>query len=125
MSEVSERRKKPRHKSGRSAEPAWVLLDIPGIDAEVRAKVVDTNELGLGVETECRLEPNALLTIDEPVPNHGNGKTRARVVDCESFHGVFRSGLIFEIGNGTAAAPPKRSRIITNCCRSAPMPIPT
>jgi hypothetical protein len=98
MSEVSERRKKPRQKPSRTDEAIWVMLrDASGSSGEVRAKVVDTNELGLGVETDGRLELNALLTVDS--------KVRVRVVDCKAFHGVFRSGLIYENGNGAAAAP--------------------
>jgi hypothetical protein len=102
MSEVSERRRKPRQKPGRTGEPIWViLLNVPGSAAEVRAKVVDTNELGLGVETECRLEPNAILTVDGQVggPLGSNGKVRARVVDCKPHHGAFRTGLIFDNGS--------------------------
>ncbi len=106
-------------------------MNVTGSATEVRAKVVDTNELGLGVETDCRLEPNAVLTVDGQVGHPGsNGKARARVIDCKPFHGVFRTGLIFESGafengNGAAARPPKRFPTITNCCRSVRMPIPT
>jgi hypothetical protein len=113
MSQVSERRKKPRQVSGRSGDPVWVMLqNVLGSATEVRAKVLDTNEMGLGVETDCRLEPNAVLTLDGSVANHGHkGTVRARVVDCKPFHGVFRAGLIFENGStfenghGPAAAP--------------------
>ena len=116
MSEVSERRRKPRQTPGRPGEPVWVmLLNIPGSAAEVRAKVVDTSELGLGVETECRLEPNVVLTIDGHLINHGsNGKMRARVVDCKPFHGAFRAGLTFEAAheNGNGAAAPASSEAV-------------
>ena len=112
MSEVSERRRKPRQKPGRAGESVWVtLLNVPGSATEVRAKVLDTSELGLGVETDCRLEPNAVITVDGHLGLHGpngqNGspsKLRARVVDCKAFQGVFRAGLNFEDGNGAAAA---------------------
>lgn len=102
MSEVSERRRKPRQKPGPTGEPVWVMLaNVPGSATEVRAKVVDTSELGLGIETDCQLEPNAVLTIDgqlgHPSPM---GRVRARVVDCKPFQGVFRVGLMFENGNG-------------------------
>jgi len=85
-----------------------MLLNVPGSAVEVRAKVLDTNELGLGVETDCRLEPDAVLTVDGQIASHGsNGKIRARVVDCKPFRGVFRAGLKFETtfenGNGAAA----------------------
>jgi hypothetical protein len=112
MSEMSERRRKPRQKPGRAGETVWVmLLNVPGSAAEVRAKVLDTSELGLGVETDCPLEPNAVLTVDGHIGNPGpngqngvNGKLRARVVDCKPFQGVFRAGLNFENGNGSAGA---------------------
>jgi hypothetical protein len=98
MPAVSERRRKPRQNPSRAEEPVWVMLrGVPGSAPEVRAKVLDTNELGLGVETDCRLEPNALLTVD----GQSNGKVRARVVDCAPFRGVFRSGLIFETASSS------------------------
>jgi hypothetical protein len=104
MSQVSERRRKPRQAPGRTGDPVWVMLhNVPGSATEVRAKVLDTNEIGLGVETDCSLEPNAVLTVDGSVASHGaNGKVRARVVDCKPFRGVFRAGLIFENGNASA-----------------------
>ncbi|MGP0070848.1 MAG: DnaJ domain-containing protein [Bryobacteraceae bacterium] len=105
MSEVSERRRKPRQKTDRSGEPVWVILqNVPGAAAEVRAKVLDSSDLGLGIETDCRLELNAVLSVDGPVGANGqNGKIRARVVDCRPFEGIFRAGLMFENGNGAAA----------------------
>jgi curved DNA-binding protein CbpA len=122
MSEVSERRRKPRQTPGRPGEPVWViLLNIPGSTAEVRAKVVDSSELGLGVETDCRLEPNVVLTVDGHLANHGtNGKLRARVVDCTPFHGAFRAGLTFEAShqndaaheNGNGAAAPASNEAV-------------
>jgi hypothetical protein len=110
MSEVSERRRKPRAKVGSTAEPVWVLLlNVPGSATTVRAKVLEANDLGLGIETDCRLEPNALLTVDGLAANlPPAGKVQARVVVCKPFQGVFRSGLTFENGrrengNGPAA----------------------
>jgi hypothetical protein len=45
-------------KPGGPGEPVWVMLhNVPGSAAEVRARVMDTSELGLGVETDRRLEP--------------------------------------------------------------------
>ncbi len=89
----------------------WVtLLNVPGSATEVRAKLLEANDLGLGVETDCRLEPNALLTVDGLGANHrSSGKVQARVVECKPFQSVFRTGLTFENGhrensNGPAAA---------------------
>jgi hypothetical protein len=98
MPAVSERRRKPRQNPSRAEEPLWVILGgVPGSAPDVRAKVLDTNELGLGVETDCRLEPNSLLTVD----GQSTGKVRARVVECAPFRGVFRSGLIFETASSS------------------------
>jgi hypothetical protein len=110
MSEVSERRRKPRQKPGREGEPVWVVLhNLPGAAPEVRAKVLDTNELGLGIETDFRVERDTVVTLDGQVgPNGSIGQSRARVVDCKAFNGVYRVGLkfedTFENGNGAAAA---------------------
>jgi curved DNA-binding protein CbpA len=103
MSEVSERRRKTRQKPGRPGETLWVvLLNVPGSATEVRAKVLDANELGFGIETDCRLEPNAVLTVDGQLgPPGASGKTKARVVTCTPFQGAFRAGLCFENGNGS------------------------
>lgn len=108
MSEVSERRRKPRHKPGRAGEPVWVVLEnVPGAAHEVRARLLDHSDLGIGIEAEIRLEPNALLTVSGPVgPNGGHAKARARVVDCRAVQGMYRAGLRFEqtFENGTGAA---------------------
>jgi DnaJ-like protein len=110
MSDVSERRKKPRQKPAREGQPHWVVLhNLPGAAPEVRAKVLDTNELGLAVETEFQVKPDTVVTLDGHVgPNGSIGQTRARVVDCKAFHSGYRIGLkyehTFENGNGAAAA---------------------
>lgn len=112
MSEVSERRRRQRHSPGRAGESVWVLLqDIPGNPQDVRAKLLDQNDLGLGIETDQKLAPNALITVDGNIGPHGSvAKLRARVVDCKSVHGMYRAGLKFEHGtengngNGTGAA---------------------
>jgi hypothetical protein len=100
MSEVSERRRKPRAKAGSTGEPVWVmLLNVPGAAAAVRARVIEANDLGLGIETDARLEPNTLLTVEGLAGNiRSNGKAQARVVDSKPFQSVFRAGLTFENG---------------------------
>jgi hypothetical protein len=112
MSDASERRRKPRHRMGRPGEPVWVVLhDVPGAASGIRAKLLDANDLGLGIETECQLERNALLTVDGQLGAQGSpGKVRARVVDCKPLAGVFRSGLqieaTYENGHGASAGEP-------------------
>jgi hypothetical protein len=111
MSEVSERRRKPRAKIGSTGEPVWVMLgNVPGSAGAVRAKVIEANDLGLGIETDVRLEPNTLLTLDGLTAKDGlaanirpNGKAQARVVDSKPFQNVFRAGLTFE--NGRESGP--------------------
>jgi hypothetical protein len=109
MSDVSERRGKPRHKPNRTGEPVWVLLhEVPGSSVPIRAKLLDASDLGLGVETECKLEPNTVIVVDGLIASGGvagfSDRKRVRVVDSSPFPGGFRSGLIlepsFENGNG-------------------------
>lgn len=112
MSDASERRRKPRHRGGKPGETTWLVLhDLPGSAAGIRAKLLDSNDLGLGIETECQLERNAVLTVDGHVGAQGSvGKVQARVVDCKPFQGVFRSGLriesTFENGHGAGSGEP-------------------
>lgn len=104
MSEASERRRKPRHKPNRAGEPVWVRLAIPGSANDLRVKLIDTSELGLGIESETRVEPGTVLTVEGPIGLTGtHAKLRARVVDCRAHEGVFRVGLTFDSGNGFAA----------------------
>ena len=137
MPEMSERRRKPRLKPSHSGEPVWVMLhNVPGSTAQVRARLVDTSDLGLGVETDCRLEPNSVLTVEGRLSNYGpNGSMRAKVVNCKPYQNLFRAGLTFETvsenGNGSSAGSSAAStsttpfRITMSCCRLAPMRIPT
>jgi len=104
MSEVSERRRKARQKTGRSHEPVWVTLNLPGSIAGVRAKLVDTSELGLGVETDCKLELNAVLVVEGHAGSNGfHDAMRARVVECKPLKNGYRSGLVFEDAAASAA----------------------
>jgi hypothetical protein len=104
MSEVSERRRKSRQKPGHSDEPIWVILNLPGSIAGVRAKLVDTSELGLGVETDCKLEPNAVLVVEGHAGSNGfHGSIRARVIECKQFQKGYRTGLAFEDAAAGAA----------------------
>jgi curved DNA-binding protein CbpA len=75
--------------------------------------VVDTSDLGLGVETDCRLEPNSVLTVEGRLSNYGpNGSMRAKVVNCKPFQNLFRAGLTFETAseNGNGSSPGSSAR---------------
>jgi len=109
MPEMSERRRKPRQKPNHGGDPVWVMLhNVPGSTAQVRARVVDTSDLGLGVETDCRLEPNWVLTVEGRLSNYGpNGSMRAKVVNSKPYQNLFRAGLTFEMAseNGNGSSP--------------------
>src|SRR5580704_1909637 len=107
MSDVSERRRKPRAKVGSVGEPVWVmLLNVPGASSGVRAKVIEANDLGIGIETDARLEPNTLLSIEGLAADiRSNGKAQARVVDSKPFQSVYRAGLTFENGHQNGNGP--------------------
>jgi hypothetical protein len=100
MSDASERRRKPRHRVEQPGETTWVVLHgLPGSAAGVRAKLLDTNDLGVAIETECQLERNAVLTVEGHIGALAPaGKLRARVVDCKRVQGGFRCGLRVESG---------------------------
>ena len=102
MSEVSERRKKTRQKSIRTGESNRVTLsNVPGVDGKVQAKVLDTNESGLGVETDCALAPDSVLVLQGLLDQNGSErKVRARVVQCDPIPGGYRVGLIYENAPG-------------------------
>ena len=102
MSEVSERRRKTRQKVAQNGEIHWVTLtNIPGSTAELRAKLIDISEIGLGVETECALEPPAVVTVVGLPGLNGRGqngtkKAKAVVMRCQPIAGGFRIGLALE-----------------------------
>jgi DnaJ-domain-containing protein 1 len=100
MSEASERRRKARQKPARSPHQV-TLLNVPGAAGEIQATVLDMNELGLGVETDCALELNAVIILQGQLGQDGAiSKARARVVRCDAIPGGFRTGLALETGPG-------------------------
>jgi len=102
MSEVAERRRKTRHKAGQNGESHVVmLLNVPEAAGEVQATVLDSNDLGLGVETNCALQLNSVIIVHGRLGDDGAvTKVRVRVVRCGAVPGGYRSGLAFEIGPG-------------------------
>lgn len=102
MSQASERRKKPRLKTISFGEPKWVtLLNVPGSSVVVRAKLVDSNDAGITVETPVALKPNGTLLIHGI---EGRGETRVRIVHCQPIREGYRAGLEYE--TVAAAKPP-------------------
>jgi hypothetical protein len=100
MPEASERRRKSREKPPQTASSV-TLLGVPGSDRELSAKVLDLNDLGMGVETNCAIELNAVVIVQGKLgPEGSKGKVRARVVRCDAIAGGYRTGLAFETGPG-------------------------
>lgn len=98
MSQTSERRRKPRQKPERGPEPVWVtLLNVPGASGEVRGKVLDHSDVGVGIEIPIALQENAFIVV-QGLPNGTgpNGKVRARVVRCWSAGDSFHAGLAYD-----------------------------
>jgi hypothetical protein len=102
MSDASERRKKLRHTTnGNGDSHAVTLLNVPGATGEIPAKVLDAADIGLGVETDCALQVNAVIIVHGRLGQDGAiTKVRARVVRCDATPSGFRSGLAFEMGPG-------------------------
>jgi DnaJ domain len=102
MSDVSERRRKLRQKPpGNGDAPVVMLLNVPGATGEIKAKVLDAADIGLGVQTDCALQVNAVLIVQGRLGHDGAiTKVRARVVRCDAIQGGYRSGLAFETGPG-------------------------
>ncbi|HYL38095.1 MAG TPA: DnaJ domain-containing protein [Bryobacteraceae bacterium] len=99
MSQASERRRKPRQKTARGTEPVWVILqNVPGRSGEVRAKVLDMSEHGLGIELPFWLRENDVLFV-KGLHGHStsaNGRIKARVVRCASVEDSYHAGLHLE-----------------------------
>jgi hypothetical protein len=100
MSRATERRRKPREKPANEAEPAWVTLqNVPGRSGDVRAKVIDSSELGLGIQLPFWLRDDEMVTVSGlGGPGRLNGTIRAKVVRCMEAAGGYQAGLAFELG---------------------------
>jgi hypothetical protein len=79
----------------------WVMLqNVPGRQGEVRAKVVDLSETGVGIELSFWLREKELVVVNglSGIAN-SNGKVRARVVSCQATSDGYRAGLAYEEGH--------------------------
>jgi len=78
-----------------------MLLNVPGATGEIKAKVLDVADIGMGVETDCELQLNAVVIVHGRLGHDGAiSKARARVVRCDAVQGGYRAGLAFEGGPG-------------------------
>ncbi|HEX6897518.1 MAG TPA: hypothetical protein VF146_19700, partial [Bryobacteraceae bacterium] len=81
MSQGKERRRKARHKISSATEPVWVILqNVPGRSGEVRAKVADMSDEGLGLTLPFKLPEQEVIAI-QGLPGTA-GAVKARVIYC-------------------------------------------
>jgi hypothetical protein len=112
MPHSPERRRKQRKQTVHDTAPTWVTLqNVPGRAGEVRAKVIDASEVGLGIHLPFWLRDNEVVVVNGlGGPNHSNGKVHARVVRCGSaLEGGYYAGLTFEPGHEPPSEKPSES----------------
>ena len=100
MPQLLDRRKKLRRKAVPVKGPTWVMLDVLGARADVRAKVVDFSETGLRVHVSLWLRASRVLVVKGDIGVVPNGTANARVVDCRPLAGSgYTAGLTFVEGS--------------------------
>src|SRR5579871_2242430 len=101
MAEPSERRRSPRQKPGEGREPTWVTLEnVPGRSGEVKAKIIDVSEGGLGIRLPFWLRDNDVILIKGLAgASSSTAKVKARVVRCAAAaDGSYLAGVTYEDG---------------------------
>jgi len=98
VSQATERRRKSRQKNSHAKEPRWVMLqNVPGRSGEVRAKVADTSDEGLGLILPFKLREQEVIVIKGlPGTAASAGKVKARVIHCTSIPEGYHAGLTYE-----------------------------
>jgi len=95
MSQVTERRRRSRQAQARGIEPKWVMLqNVPGRSGEVRARIADMSDDGLGVVLPFKLREEDVIVI-KGLPGTA-GQVKARVVHCSSTSEGYQAGLAYE-----------------------------
>jgi curved DNA-binding protein CbpA len=95
MSQVTERRRRTRQSQARGIEPKWVMLqNVPGRSGEVRARIADVSDDGLGVVLPFKLREEDVIVI-KGLPGTA-GQVKARVVHCSSTSEGYHAGLAYE-----------------------------
>ncbi len=110
MSQAPERRRKPREKRSEGAEIYWVTLqNVPGRSGDVRAKVIDSSDLGLGIHLPFWLRDDDKVVVSG-LDGVSNGHVNARVVRCGlAADGGYNAGLAFELGHEPSGKKPAGS----------------
>ena len=104
MAQATERRQRPRKSVTRGTDTSWVILqNVPGRSGEVRARVADLSDGGVGIILPFWLRENELVTIKSlPGSNSSTPPIQARVVRCESIPEGYRAGLSYEAKRDSA-----------------------
>ena len=98
MSHATERRRKRRHPKSQATEPTWVMLqNVPGRSGEVRARVADMSDEGVGVVLPFKLRENEVIIVKGlPGTSATGGKVKVRVVHCSNVPEGYHAGLTYE-----------------------------
>lgn len=98
VSQPTERRRKTRHKASPLNDPKWVTLqNVAGRSGEVRAKLADTSDEGLGLILPFQLREQDVIAI-KGLPGTAAlaGAVKARVIHCTSIPEGYYAGLTYE-----------------------------
>jgi curved DNA-binding protein len=97
MPEASERRKRSRRTHARGAEPKWVTLEnVPGRSGDVRARIADVSDGGIGLILPFKLRENEVMVIRGLPGVAAATGIKARVAHCTSIPEGYHAGLSYE-----------------------------
>src|SRR5579871_3915344 len=95
MPQVTERRRRTRQEQARNVEPKWVMLqNVPGRSGEVRARISDMSDDGLGLVLPFKLREDEVIVL-KGLPGTA-APVKARVVYCSSTAEGYQAGLAYE-----------------------------
>jgi len=95
MSQVTERRRRTRQSQSDGKEPRWVTLqNVPGRSGEVRARIADMSDDGLGLSLPFKLREDDVVIIKGLAG--AAGPVKARVVHCSARAEGYHAGLAYE-----------------------------
>ena len=98
MSQGSERRRKQRQAKTPGSDAIWVALqNVPGRSGDVRARVADMSDEGVGVILPFKLRDGDVIVVKGlPGTSSSAGKVKVRVVHCTSIPEGYHAGLTYE-----------------------------
>ena len=112
MTQTTERRRSARRKPGDGGESTWVMLEnVPGRSGDVKAKIVDVSEGGLGLHLAFWLRDDDQVVIKGLAgATDPSGKVKGRVVRCAmASDGGYMAGVMYEDGYQPPPQPDNES----------------